>query len=256
MHLRILFILFSFISFSPSLAIAQSYEKMKLSSVKPEVGQQIKFTYSGVFSKKIDSRITMYYRTTRGIEWQSLKLIHKDGLVQGTFTVPDSTLAFCLKPRNNRDTAEAFIFNVFKDGKLLKGSLAAGAKFYANSITHDGIREDPAKALYLKEFAINPDVKRERLLDFIEAGLRVKDPGMLSIFQNTWLDSLTNGRSERFLVSLYQLGLRYRNLENKELLKGDVLAKYPCGEIAMGDDLKDYRQKIRNNTFGSDIIRL
>ena len=256
MQLRILYVLFISMGFLSTIANAQSYEKLKLSSAKPEVGQQIQFMYSGVFSKKIDSRITMYYRTTRGIEWQSLKLTHTAGLVQGTFTVPDSTLAFCLKPRNNRDTAEAFIFNVFKGGKLLKGSLAAGARFYANGVTHYGIQEDPAKALYLKEFSINPDIKRERLLDFFEAGMRVKDPGMLLLFQNTWRDSLTNGKSESFLVSLYQLGLRYRNLENKELLKGDILAKYPYGEIALGDDLKDYRQKIRNNAFGSDIIRL
>lgn len=256
MQLRLFFVLLSFISLCSSIAIAQSYEKLKLSSSKPEVGKQIQFTYSGVFSKKIDSRITMYYRTSRGIEWQSLKLIHKGGLVQGTFVVPDSALAFCLKPRNNRDTAEAFIFNVFKGGKLLKGSLAAGATFYANSITNDGIRNDRAKALFVQEFNINPQLKPERLLDFLEAGCLVPDPVMLSLFQSTWRDSLSNGKSERFFVRLYQIGLRYQDIRNKELLKGDMLAKYPNGEVALGDDLKDYRQKIRNNTFGPRIIKL
>ncbi|RZL17700.1 MAG: hypothetical protein EOO89_07035, partial [Pedobacter sp.] len=239
-----------------SFAVAQSYEKLKLSSSKPEVGKQIHFTYSGVFSKKIDSRITMYYRTSRGMDWQSLKLTHKEGLVQGTFTVPDSTMAFCLKPRNNRDTSEAFVFNVFKDGKLLKGSLAAGATFYLNSSTQDGVRDDRAKALYLKEFSINPELKPERLLDFLETGCLVPDPVMLSLFQSTWRDSLINGKSERFFARLYQIGLRYQNLLDKELLKADMLAKYPNGEVAFGEDIKDYRQKIRNNTFGSELIKL
>jgi peroxiredoxin len=256
MHLRIFYILFSFISFCPSLAIAQPYEKLKLSSDKPEAGKEIQFTYSGVFSKKIDSRITMYYRTSRGLEWQSLNLTHNDGLVQGTFTVPDSALAFCLKPRNNRDTVEAFIFNVFKGGKLLKGSLAAGATFYANSITHNGIRDNRAKALYLQEFSINPEIKPKRLLDYLEAGCLVPDPAMITLFRNTWRDSLSKGKSESFFVRLYQIGLRYKDLQNKELLKGDMLAKYPFGEVALADDLKDYRLMIRTNTFRSKIIEL
>ena len=256
MQLRILFILLSFLTFLSSFAVAQSYEKLKLSSSKPEVGKQIQFTYSGVFSKKIDSRITLYYRTTRGMDWQSLKLTHKEGLVEGTFTVPDSTLAFCLKPRNNRDTSETFVFNVFKDGNLLKGSLAAGATFYGNSVTNGRTRDDRAKALYLKEFSINPEVKPERLLDFLETGCLVPDPVMLSLFQNTWRDFLSNGKSERFFARLYQIGLRYQNLLDKELLKADMLAKYPNGEVAFGEDLKDYRQKIRNNTFGSELIKL
>jgi peroxiredoxin len=134
--------------------------------------------------------------------------------------------------------------------------LAAGASFYANSATHDGIRDDRAKALYVQEFSINPDVKPEKLLDYLETGCLVPDPVMLSLFQNTWRDSLTSGKSERFFVRLYQIGLRYQNLLDKQLLKGDILAKYPAGEIALGDDLKDYRQMIRNGTFGPKIIML
>lgn len=256
MQSRRLYITLCFLTFCFSSAIAQSYEKLKLSSSKPEVGQQINFTYSGVFSKKIDSRITMYYWNHRGLQWQSLKLTHQDGLVQGTFIIPDSTLAFCLKPRNNRDTAEAFIFNVFKGGKLLKGSLAAGARFYANTITNDKIRDNRAKALFIQEFSINPDIKPERLLDYLEAGCLVPDPAMLSLFQNTWRDSLSNGKSEHFFVRLYQIGLRYKDLQNKALLKGDILAKYPAGEVALGDDLKDYHQKIRNNGFGPEITKI
>jgi hypothetical protein len=256
MQLRIFYVLFIFITFWSSFANAQSYEKLKLSSDKPEAGQEIQFTYSGVFSKKIDSRITMYYRTTRGMGSQSLILTHKDGLVKGTLVVPDSTMAFCLKPRNNRDTAEAFIFNIFKGGKLLKGSLAAGASFYSNSSTHDGVRDDRAKALYLQEFSINPELKPEGLLDYLETGCLVPDLGMLSLFQNTWRDSLNKGKSERFFVRLYQIGLRYQNLLDKELLKGDILAKYPAGEVALAEDLEDYRQKIRNGTFEPEIIRL
>lgn len=256
MNLRFFLLLSIIVLAFPKSSSGQQYEHLRLSDETPEIGQRIQFVYSGIFSRKIDSRITMYYANNRGIAWQSLVVTHQDGKVQGSFVVPDSTLAFCLKPRNNRDTVEAFIFNVYKAGKLLKGSLAAGARFYANSVTHAGERDDRAKLLYLKEFAIHPEIKAQKLLDYYEAGCLVPDPVILSLFQNTWRDSLTNGKSEVFLSRLYYLGLRYRDLPNKELLRGDILAKYPNGEVALTEEMRDYRQKIQNGTFGTEIIRL
>ncbi|MBC7566510.1 MAG: hypothetical protein H7223_06045, partial [Pedobacter sp.] len=113
---------------------------------------------------------------------------------QGTLVVPDSILAFSLKPANNRDTAEAFTFNIYKKGVLVKGSLAARAKFqYSNNI-FDQAFVNEAKELFLNEFKNNPSMKTKYLADYYETACYFPDQSITVQFQDTWRDSLKAGK--------------------------------------------------------------
>ncbi|TSJ43675.1 hypothetical protein FO440_05665 [Mucilaginibacter corticis] len=124
---------FAFLSVS---VFAQQYDGIKLSTDKPEAGQKISFVYTGIFAKKIYPQITLYYECKGGINggWKCLDIKHNGAQIEGSFTLPDSTLAFSLKPDNNLASKEIFIFNVFKNGKEAKGALIASAMLYTCGI--------------------------------------------------------------------------------------------------------------------------
>lgn len=113
-YLTALLIFLSALSIS---AFAQTYTAFQLNTDKLEVGHEIHFVYSGAFSKKIDPRLSMYYKVNDHLRWKTLDAKYNGKTTTGSFIIPDSTSSIDIKTRNERDTTEEFIFNVTKNGK-------------------------------------------------------------------------------------------------------------------------------------------
>jgi len=253
---KILIICFVIFGLCPS-GVSQPYSAFKLSADKPEAGKQINFVYTGVFANKVDPRITLYYSGAHS-GWLTLKAKF-DGLrTVGSFVIPDSVLAISIVPRNSRDSNEVFTFPLYSNGKLLKGALATAAKFSSNSYSNYRDLEEikKARSWFLKEFEINPELRPSLLLEYYETGAWFPDPVINMQFEKTWRDSLVRGTSQKFLTEMYYLGSRFRELNTKNLLKADLLAKYPHGEIAFTDISAEFTKKIKNGGFEEELVEL
>ncbi|WP_457290250.1 peroxiredoxin family protein [Pedobacter sp. UYP24] len=240
-----------------SRGVAQTYSAFKLSTDKPETGKQINFVYTGVFSKKVDPRITLYYSGANS-GWLTLKAKFDGQRTVGSFVIPDSVLAIGIVPRNSRDSNEVFTFPLYNKGILLKGALATAAKFISNiSINYREV-EDVKKARmeFLKEFEMNPELRPTFLLKYYETGAWFPDPVINLQFQKTWVDSLVRGTSQKFLTEMYYLGTRFRELNTKDLLKGDLLAKYPQAEVAFADTSAAFIETMKDGGFEESLIKL
>ncbi|MES2827641.1 MAG: hypothetical protein V4687_05795 [Bacteroidota bacterium] len=237
--------------------VSQPYSAFKLSTDKPEAGKQINFVYTGIFANKVDPRITLYYSGANS-GWLTLKAKFDGQRTTGSFVIPDSVLAISIAPRNSRDSNELFTYPLYNKDKLLKGALAAAARFSINtSLAYREVEQTrKAQAMFLKEFEINPELKPSLLLRYYESGAWFPDPVINMQFEKTWRDSLARGKSQKFLTEMYYLGSRFRELNSKSLLKGDLLAKYPYGEVAFTDVSAEFIKKIKDGGFEEGLGEL
>jgi peroxiredoxin len=253
-RLLIICLLFFFVSVKVA---SQPYTAFKLSTNRPEAGKKISFIYSGIFSDKIDPRITLYYSGPSS-GWLTLKAKFDGKHTVGSFVIPDSVLAISIVPRNSRDSNEVFTFPLYNQGKLLKGALASAARFNANTSPEyqdlEGVKK--AREGFLREFKTNPELKPVWLLKYYETGSWFPDAAINMLFNQTWRDSLVGGKSQRFLTDMYYLGMRFRELDTKSLLKADLLAKYPQGEVAFTDASAEFGDKFRNGEYDDGLREL
>lgn len=253
-HTLLGFFIASLVSLNTS---AQQYKTFKLNTEKPETGKEIRFVYTGIFSRKLDPRITLYFDKGGRTTWITLKAKYTGSRTEGSFILPDSILAFCVKPRNHRDTAEAFIFHVYQKGKLIKGSLAAAAQMYAGNMGLTGLNDtQKSMALYRSEFAQHPEIRPHYLLSYFASAAFGNDETIIRELESTWQDSLQYGKSEQFMNQLYQVALRYQKLTFKERLKTELIAKYPKGTLAFYETEGDVPGKIRKGDFANELNRL
>jgi len=253
----ILLVIIAFVLSSGNV-FAQQYDGIKLSTDKPEAGQKISFVYTGIFAKKIDPRINIYYEINGGLRWKLLDLKHNGAQIEGSFTVPDSALAFSIKPDNNLASSEIFIFNVFKDGKEAKGALIASAMLYTCGI-YDNRNYKKAYELYNQEFLRYPDLKPKNLLGYYQSVYSpyfFPNPAISEELEKTWADSLANGKSEEFLTRLADLRMRIGNSLDPQIIKKEVLTKYPNGALAFNDDVKDLSAKIKSGDFATALTAI
>ncbi len=93
-------------------------------------------------------------------------------------------------------------------------------------------------------------------MKYYETGAWFPDPVINMQFEKTWRDSLVRGTSQKFLTEMYYLGSRFRELKIKNLLKNDLLAKYPYGEIAFAGVSAEFIGKIKNDGFEEALVEL
>ncbi|RYD73024.1 MAG: hypothetical protein EOP55_17795, partial [Sphingobacteriales bacterium] len=237
-------------------AASQQNESFKLSTDKPETGKRIHFVYTGIFSKKLDPRITLYYSQAKRSTWMTLNAKYTGSQTEGWFVLPDSVLAFCIKPRNHRDSSELFVFQVYKDGKALKGSYASAATFYGNIPGAELTEVPQALALYRYEFGLHPDIRADYLLSYFFSAAVSPDAQAIEDLSRTWKDSLQHGKSEQFLTLLYPTAMRYKNLDIRGQLKANLLAKYPNGRFAFQEATGNINNKIEQEDFAALLNKL
>lgn len=238
-------LLFQYVFFG---AVAGDEQLLRLDVAEPETGKEIRFTYGGPAAKLLVSVFTLYYNNGHAVKWMTLQGKTGPDGVSGKFILPDSVLAFCIKPNIYRNGKEAYPFPVYKNGQPVKGALIATGQFYYNYRFYTGLEDNPkAIALFQKEFQQHPGLKPKYLLSYYRNG--VFGYSILGAqMEKTWLDSVQKGSDERFLHGLYMLasGSRVVDDEVKERLKRELLAKYPFGELALDSVLPPAIQKARN----------
>ncbi|WP_285058849.1 redoxin domain-containing protein [Pedobacter ginsengisoli] len=212
-------------------ADAQSYDTFKLSTEKPEHGKIIRFVYTGTNSKKLDPVLSLYYKRNTEISSIEIKGKFTGSRNEGSFRLPDSIKAFCVKA--NADPAEAYVFQVYKNGKPIAGSWAEAAGFYADEpyyLRPENLQK--ALLLYRKEFEQHPELQTDYLLRYFAAAVTKPDQAVLKDLEKTWQDSLQNGKNDQFLNDLFEVTSKYGSMPIKEGLKEKILAKYPKGTLA------------------------
>jgi len=236
---------------------AQTYPTFQLDTDKPEAGREIHFVYTGAFSKKIDPRLTMYCTVNDAIRWKTLSTKYNGTATTGSFTIPDSVQSIEIRTRNGRDTTEAFIFYVTKNGKLEKGALISSLSFFNNDIY--GIRNpDKVRNIYSQEFAKYPDLKQKYLLSYYQDA-RPSDnnyPVIVAELNKTWVDSMANGTDELFMTRLAPLMVR-QNHTDPDQLNEQLIAKYPNGITAFNKESADLiKNKIPAGDFQKDLTAM
>lgn len=237
---------------------AQPYPAFKLSTDKPEAGQQVQFIYTGAFARKIDPRITLYYNVNGDVRSQTLRARYNGNATTGTFTIPDSTLSFNIKARNRRDTSEAFLFFVYKNGVEQKGSHLSATRFTNNNVY--GIRDIPKlRQLYLADFAKYPDLKAKYLVTYYQdTGLPIDSNQSVSAeLTKLWADSLAQGTNEYFLNSIVPLMVRHNHLEQKAVID-QIIEKYPNGISAFQKESMSYilAHKVQSDDYLTDLTAM
>jgi cytochrome oxidase Cu insertion factor (SCO1/SenC/PrrC family) len=237
-------------------AVAGDEQLLRLDVAEPEAGKEIRFTYGGPAAKLLVSVFTLYYDNGHAVKWMTLQGKTGPDGISGKFVLPDSVLAFCVKPKVYRNGKEAYPFPVYKNGQPVKGALIATGQFYYNYRFYTGIEDNPkAIALFQKEFQQHPDLKPKYLLSYYRNG--VFGYGVLGAqMEKTWLDSLQKGSDERFLQGLYMIasGSRVVDDEVKGRLKRELLAKYPFGELALEAVLPSAVQKARDGELEEILV--
>jgi tetratricopeptide (TPR) repeat protein len=235
---------------------AREAQMLKLNVECPETGKEIRFTYGGPAAKLLVSVFTLYYDNGHTVKWMTLHGKAGPDGIEGKFILPDSVLAFCIKPDMYRNGKEAYPFPVYKNGQPVEGALIATGQFYYNYRFYSGLEDNPkAIALFQKEFQQHPDLKPKYLLSYYRNG--VFGYSVLGAqMEKTWLDSLQKGSDERFLHGLYMIasGSRVVDDEVKERLKRELLAKYPFGELALESVLPSAIQKARNGELEEILL--
>lgn len=246
-------LLFQYVFFG---AIAGDEQLLRLDVAEPETGKEIRFTYGGPATKLLVSVFTLYYDSGHGVKWTTLHGTAGPDGVSGKFSLPDSALAFCIKPNPYRNAKEAYPFAVYENGQPAKGALIATGQFYYNYRFYTGIEDNPkAIALFQKEFQRHPDLKPKYLLSYYRNG--VFGYGVLGAqMEKTWLDSIQKGVDERFLHGLYMIaaGSRVVDDEVKVRLKTELLLRYPFGELALESVLPSAIQKARDGELEEILL--
>lgn len=236
--------------------IAREVQMLRLNVEFPETGKEIRFTYGGPAAKLLVSVFTLYYDSGHGVKWITLHGATGPDGISGKFSLPDSALAFCIKPNTYRNAKEAYPFPVYKNGQPVKGALIATGQFYYNYRFYTGIEDNPkAIALFQKEFQQHPDLKPKYLLSYYRNG--VFGYSVLGAqMEKTWLDSIQKGVDERFLHGLYMIaaGSRVVDDEVKARLKTELLLRYPFGELALESVLPSAIQKARDGELEEVLL--
>lgn len=215
-------------------ADAQPYKTLKLSTGKPEQGKVIHFVYTGRNSKKLDPALNLCYRRSKDISSVEIKGKFTGSGNEGSFTLPDSVKAFCIKA--NADPAENYVFQVYKKGKPVTGSWAEAAGFYADEpyyLRPENLQK--ALSLYRKEFQQDSLLRPEYLLRYFASAAAHPDQAILTDLERTWRDSLTYGNSEQFLIDLFVITSKYDSLPVKKDLREKIIAKYPLGTFELNE---------------------
>ncbi|TSJ43676.1 TlpA family protein disulfide reductase [Mucilaginibacter corticis] len=123
------------------------------------------------------------------------------------------------------------------------------------------ITENYKKAydLYNQDFLNYPDLKPKNLLSYYQSVYSPflnPIPAISDEFEKTWTDSLANGKSELFLNHLALLKMRPGNSSDPELIKKEIIAKYPNGDFAYNDDVKDLSAKIKSGDFATRLTAI
>jgi len=248
---------FGFIFFIANFSnhsFAQSYENFKLPTEKPESGQELKFLYTGAFSKKIAPILTLYYETNGVVKWYTLRSKYNGVGIEGSFIVPKSALSFCIKARNKRDTLEAFVYSIYQYGELKKGALASAASFFLNK-GQGTFNPSKAAALFDEEFSKHPELKPTYLLSYY-ACKRVSEQKASENEQltKTWNDSLAKGQTEQFLIQLIKI--MSPSYEKSKILKSEIIQKYPAGEVAFDDEAAAFINNLGRPNIDNYLISM
>jgi tetratricopeptide (TPR) repeat protein len=231
-------------------AFSIPYKEIQLDTSTPEAGKTIGYVYKGASSGILIPKFTLYYDAGEGVKWITIYGKHTGNGVTGTFIIPDSSLAFCIKPAKYKDVNEAFTFSVFKAGQPVAGAYAKEAQFYSSSF-YSGL-QDKTKAieLFQKEFRRNPALKQRYLLAYYRNAIFGSD-AVGAQMEKTWLDSIQHGKDERFMFQLYQIsmGSKYGDEVLRDRLKAELLARYPLGELALNEALPGAMDKVRKGNF-------
>lgn len=238
--------------------LAQPYATFKLSKEKLEAGQQVRFVYTGAFSRRIAPRLTLYYNVNGDIRSETLQARYDGKATVGTFTAPDSTLSFNIKARNRRDTSEAFLFFVYKNGAEQKGSRLSATRFTNNNIY--GIHNMPKlRQLYLTDFDKYPDLKAKFLLTYYQdTGLPIDSNQTISAeLAKIWADSLAHGADEYVLSDLVPLMVRHNHMEQKAAID-QIIEKYPTGISAFQKESMSYilAHKVQSDDYLTDLTAM
>ncbi|MHA4896348.1 peroxiredoxin family protein [Pedobacter sp. PWIIR3] len=210
---------------------------LKLTPALPEAGSLVKFIYTGQFAGKLMPKFTVYF--DKG-PWQTLKTWKTTKGFEGSFTIPDSTLSFSIKPGNDlRDVNESLIYLVYKEGKPLPGALAAAAVNYKGLDYNSNFQMAKARVLYRREFNLHPELRGKYLIAYYGSGSWEPDSLVVREIYKTWADSIQIAKNDRFLTPLYDLIQRFSWLSDKEAFKAQLLAKFPQGDVAFADARND-----------------
>lgn len=253
-YLLLAILIFSVFGFD---TYAQPYETFRISTEKPEVGKVIRFVYTGANSKQLVPRLNLYYKRNNIISFMIVKGKFTGTKNEGSFILPDSILAFCITVNTAITPTETYIFQVYKNGKPMEGSLADAAGFYAGEPYYIKPKNlQKALFLYRQEFAQHPELRPRYLLRYFASATADPDQTILADLERTWQDSLQGGKNEQFLNDLFEITSKYNALPLKEGLRAKILTKYPQGTFALNEAKVDFFNREQKHDYMQELLNL
>ena len=225
------------ISVAVSLVLCMCiYAQSSVLTIKPsqiEAGKDVRFTYTGKLAKEgttID--VKLYNAKSFTFKPIETKLIGKT--IDGKFNVPDSIIyvSFAITNGDETDRKEkesvGFDFNVFKDGKPVKGTyLVQGALL---STLGGG---NKAIDLIEKEYTLYPEQREKTFLNYVYAMSNIKDrkAEAIALAQKKFDSGLQSGAKEMDLSNLISF-IYAGNYQKRDSLEQEVIKKFPKGNIS------------------------
>ncbi len=192
-----LFVCFQTISQTPKLTLSTDF---------PEPGQEITFTYEGRLVNENSVVDCMYFHvpnTNMPIFGVPFSIVNNK--IIGKFTPPDTSTYFFIRISNNKDIEtnndQGYGFNLYKDKKLIPGTLLAQGYSMKWLSYFYNVKNDPEKGIQLmeKEFELNPEMKEigeSFYIEFLAQNTSTKSKGY-ALAKEKIEKILTTGEGEK-----------------------------------------------------------
>lgn len=228
-----LFVCFQTISQTPKLTLSTEF---------PEPGQEITFTYEGRLVNANARVECVYFHTPKAYQPNfGVPITIKENKIVGKLILPDTvTYVSIIISDNDKDVetnnGQGFGFNLFKDQKLIPGTLLAEGYSMQWRKHYYDIPNDIKKGIQLmeKEFELNPEMKEKGQTYYIE---------LLSNYPETKNKGYTLAKEmyDRILATgegesqgyFYSNILANRDFKARDSLMKPILVRYPLGYTAL-----------------------
>lgn len=213
----------------------------------PEAGQKITFDYSASAGRLADATdihaAIFYYTAAKGAGYYAgecgIGLTGKNKW-KGSFTLPDSAIAFALRLRSGKVTEDngglGYISPVYRKGTALPGAYAGAALLYANGDPLLGLpgKADTAMALLEKEFSLHPELRDRYISSWYTILVNIKKQDAYPILDKKVQELLSAATPSE---EDYRLSIRLLQLQKKKKPADSVLniaaAKFPLTDMAI-----------------------